>query len=221
MTAWIDVALLDLRREARAGRRTATLLALAVLVAVLGQAAFHDAAPASAAAGTLWTLAVLVAGLALARAFRSEADAGTLDHLLALPLGRGSVLAGKAASNTVLVAVAEAAALLVLVATSPLPLAPRPLAVAGAVLLLGTLGLVTAAALLGAAAQRARAHELLAPVLVVPAGFPLVVTGVHATTAALTPGPPLLPLPEATFMAGYDLVLAGLALLLAEAALEA
>lgn len=219
--SWRVVAALDLRREARGGRRTATLLALAVLVAVLGQAAFHDAGPASAAAGTLWTLAVLVAGLALARAFRSEAEAGTLDHLLSLPLDPGSLLAGKAASHLLLVAAAEAAALAVLVATSPLRLDATRLAGAGAVLLLGTVGLVAVATLLGAAAHRARSHELLAPVLLVPASLPLVVTGVHATAAALEPGPPLVPGAEATFMVGYDCVLAGLALLLAEAALEA
>lgn len=221
MRGWLRVAALDLRREARRGRLAPTLVALALLVAALGRTALHDADPATAAAGTLWTAAVLVAGLALARAYRGEAEAGTLDNLLVLPLDRAAIVAGKAASHLLLVLAAVAAALVLLLATAPLPLAPAPLAAALLVLGVGTVGLVTAASLLGALAHRTRAHALLAPVLVVPAAFPLVVAGVHATATALDPGPPHLAAPEATFMVGYDLALAGLALLLADPALEA
>lgn len=134
-------------------------------------------------AAVLWTGVLVAALVPLARSFTGEADRGTLDVLLALPVDRGAILLGKVLSNLVV----TLGAVLVLLVAYVGVFGGAVQGVEGLVLtvLLGALGLSATGSTLAAIAAQAKAREALLPVLLFPLVLPVLLSAIPATIHAL------------------------------------
>lgn len=219
--SWLVVARKDLLAEARGKDTIVPVVLTSLLVATVGLLAFHDVHDeASVGAGVLWTSLAFASAIGLARAFGAENDRGTLDTLLALPISRASLLAGKIASGFALLAVAA-------LVVTPVYLVAGDAAIPAAwpalllVLALGGLGLATTGAMLSALSTQARSRDLLLPVLLFPLIAPLLIAAVHGTADILAGLPFAQWRPELLLLAGYDLAFLAVSMLLIEQAVGA
>lgn len=178
----------DLVTEWRARDRLFAMLVFALLVVV----AFHFALPAGTAgdpiqtnaAGLLWVAYIFAALLGLNRSFAQELENDALSALALAPVDRGSVFVGKAAANFILTGVIQllvAAAFALVFDLDWLGVAPG---LAG-IIALGTLGICSVGTLFSAMAVRTRFREVLLPVLLLPALFPVLAGAVRGTTEVL------------------------------------
>lgn len=180
----------DLLTEWRSRDRVVAMLVFALLVVVV----FHFALPGTPdevrgdAAGLLWVAYVFAAVLGLNRSFALELENSALDGLALAPVNRGWVFVGKAAASFVLISAVQLATAAVFAVFLGLDLwaaAPR---LAG-VVALGTLGICTVGTLFSAMSVRTRLREVLLPILLLPALFP-VLSGAVAGSAAVLAGEP-------------------------------
>ncbi len=177
----------DLVTEWRRRDRVAAMLVFALLVVVVFHFALPnratDQAPAGAP-GLLWLAYVFAALLGLNRAFALELENDALSALALAPGDRGWVFLGKAASSFALIGVVQAvtaAAFALVFEIDLVAAAPR---LAG-VVALGTLGICSVGTLFSAMAIRTRFREVLLPILLLPALFPILAGAVRGTAAAL------------------------------------
>ena len=218
----LRVAAKDLAVELRTRELLdAALLGALALVVVAGVSLAAVPDTPERAAAVLWTGAVVAALVPLARSFTGEADRGTLDVLLALPVERGALLLGKALGNLVL----TLAGVLVVLAAYLVLFADAGAVVVGPVLvpvlLLGALGISVVGSTLAAIAAQARGREALLPVLLFPLLLPVLLSAIPASIHALR-GDHLADLAgELQLLAGYDLVFLAAGWLLFEHVLEA
>jgi heme exporter protein B len=139
--------------------------------------------------GLLWTAYVFASLLGLNRAFALELENDALAGLALAPGNRGFVFLGKAGASFVLISVVEALTAAVfglLFDVDLVPVAPR----LAAVVALGTIGIASVGTLLAVMAVRTRFREVLLPILLLPALFPVLAGAVSGTMAALA-GEPL------------------------------
>jgi heme exporter protein B len=183
----------DLLVEWRSRDRVVAMLIFSLLMAVVFWFALPDRRPddwAELVPGLLWTAFVFASLLGLNRSFAQELENDALAGLALAPGHRGFVFLGKAAASFLLIGFVEAvtAAVFGLLFAVDL-LRPAP-ALAG-VVALGSLGIATIGTLLAAMAVRTRFRELLLPILLLPALFPVLAGAIDATRAAVA----LRPLP--------------------------
>ena len=99
---WLSQALLvfrkDLLIEARTGEVVTTSGFFALLVVVTASLSFYGGPKTKhlVAAGVMWLSITFATVLALTRTWQRERDEGALDGLMAAPLSRSAVFAGKA-----------------------------------------------------------------------------------------------------------------------------
>lgn len=179
--AWKD---LTAERRSKAGLIAVVALGITILV-LFGFALGPDAAALrAAAAGAVW-LSMLFSGVvAFHRSYLVELDGGALDQLLLYPGARWTIFTGKLLANLVLVGLV----LLVVVSAGIILFQVRvptswPSLIA--VLVLGTLGLVTLGTFYGAIASRSRAREVLLPLLLFPMLVPVLLAAMQASRALL------------------------------------
>jgi heme exporter protein B len=181
----------DLLTEWRARDRLLAMLVFALLVVV----AFHFALPEGTASGQieanagglLWVAYIFSALLGLNRSFAQELENDALSGLALAPVDRGAVFAGKAAANFVLTGVVQAVVACAFALVFDLDWtshAPR----LAAVVALGTLGICSVGTLFSAMAVRTRFREVLLPILLLPALFPVLAGCVRGTTEVLAGG---------------------------------
>jgi heme exporter protein B len=180
----------DLRLELRSGTSTIALIALSLLIMVvmvftLPAGGFDQA---ESAAGALWVALVFAGMLGATRALVAESENGCIRGLLLSPIDRASIYAAKLAASFTFMAVAEAAAVVIMVLffnlgfdISVLRLVP--------VILLGALGFAALATLLASISGRTRAGDLILPMLAVPMFVPALIAGVKASAATLAGAP--------------------------------
>jgi len=164
----------DLRIEWRTKESLASFVVLGVLLVVIFSVAI-DPSPADAprlAPAVLWAAFVFTGLLGIQRGFVLERENDCLGGLLVSPLDPAVLYLGKLAANVVLLAVMQALVLPALIV----------------VLLLGNLGFAALATLFAAMTVRARAREVMLPVLLLPLLVPVLIGGVKATEAALRGG---------------------------------
>ncbi|HEX5727733.1 MAG TPA: heme exporter protein CcmB [Longimicrobiaceae bacterium] len=176
--AWKD---LTAERRTRANLN-AVLFFAALMLLLFGFALGPDAeALRRAGAGIIW-LTVLYSGvLVFHRSYQVELEGGALEALLLYPGDRKAVFLGKLLANLAFVLLVEAVVVPMASVFYHLPLRPGLVGV----LLLGTLGFVTLGTFYAALASRARAREVLLPLLLFPMLVPLLVGAVEATGAVL------------------------------------
>lgn len=208
---------LELLRETRSRDAATTLVLTGGLVAIVADLAFHDVdARAEVASGTLWLGLAFAASLGLARGSLADPDRAVRDALLAEPVPRGSVVLASAAVNAILLL--ALAALLVPFQVVLGGHAPRPLV--APVVVLGVVGLAAAGTLLGAVAARARARGAMLPLLLLPVAAPVLIAGLHGTSEALLGAGWDALRSELLVLAGFDVAMVSVALLVAGSALE-
>lgn len=154
--------------------------------------------------GLLWIAFLFAGSLMLHPSFAREQSNDTLDALRMTPISPFAILLGKLLANFVFLSVTE----LVLV---PVFAVLYNLSLAGIVwrlilvLVLGTLGLVTAGTVFSAISAHARMRELLLPLLLLPFLAPMLIAASEATTGLLAEQP-ALDRTWVTFLGGFDLV---------------
>lgn len=139
--------------------------------------------------GLLWLGFILSGMVGLGRTFLAERENDCLEGLLLCPGDKSAIYLGKLAGNVLVMAVVEAALLVLFTVFFNLDLTgalPRLVVV----LALGTLGLAAVGTLFGAITAQVRARELLFPVLLLPAQVPVLLGAVSATEIVLA-GQPL------------------------------
>ena len=177
----------DLVTEWRSRDRVIAMLVFSLLVVVV----FHFALPQATgkeivthAPGLLWVAFVFAALIGLNRAFAMELENDALAGLALAPVDRGWVFLGKALANVLLIGITQAvtAAAFALVFDVDLLQAAGSL---GMVFLLGTLGISSVGTLFAAMAVRTRFREVLLPILLLPALFPVLAAAVSGSIEAL------------------------------------
>jgi heme exporter protein B len=191
MAAFAAILRKDLRLELRGGESTITLVALSLLILVVMVFALDPAGGASdagTAAGALWVALVFAGMLGATRALLAERDNGCLRALLLSPLDRATLYCAKLVAAFIFMAIAQAAAVVIMVLFFNLDFDARLLRLAP-VLGLGALGFAALATLLAAITGRVRAGDLLLPLLAVPLFVPALIAGVKASAAAIAGEP--------------------------------
>jgi heme exporter protein B len=189
VTAFAAILRKDLRLELRGGESTLTLIALSLLILVALVFALDPAGgDAGAAAGALWVAMIFSGMLGATRALLAERDNGCLRALLLSPADRASIYCAKLTAAFIFMAVAESAAVIIMVLFFNLAFDLRLVRLAPA-LALGALGFSALATLLAAISGRVRAGDLLLPMLTVPMFVPALIAGVKASGAALGGAP--------------------------------
>jgi heme exporter protein B len=179
----------DFRLELRSGRSTVALLALSLLVLVVLVFALDagGAQRTDAAAGALWVAMVMAGMLGATRVLTAEADNGSLRALVLSPLDPAALYGEKLIAAFIFMAVAEVAAIVLVVLFFNLEFNAALLRVLP-IVLLGALGFAALATLLALIAHRVRGGDLLLPILAVPLFVPALIAGVRASSAALGGG---------------------------------
>jgi heme exporter protein B len=177
----------DLLSEWRSRDRMIAMLLFSLLIAIVFHFALPDHRPEEIQKllpGLLWTTYIFAAILGLNRSFALELENDALSGLALVPGNRGWVFLGKAAASFVLIGVVEALTALAFAILFDVDLVPA----AGGLALfagLGTLGIASIGTLLSAMSVRTRFREVLLPILLLPALFPVLAGAVDGTIAAI------------------------------------
>lgn len=174
----------DLRTEFRSGGRLPAMAAFVVLAGFLFAVSLdRSQVPGrSVAGGLLWLVALFAATGGAGRAFDTEERDGAFRHILLSPASRATVFLGKTAANLVLIWLATALAFVALTAFLGVGVrSPGSLALHGAVLLPGTVGLAAVGTFFGRVSSHSDLGATLLPVLTFPLLTPVVFFGATAT----------------------------------------
>jgi heme exporter protein B len=191
MTGFSAILRKDLRLELRSGESTIALVALSLLILVVLVFALDPVGgvrDAATAAGALWVAMIFAGVIGSTRALLAERDNGCIRALLVSPLDRGALYLAKLAAAFIFMAIAEAAAIVLMVLFFNLNFDSRLLRLLP-IMGLGALGFSALSTLLAAISGRLRAGDLLLPLLAVPMFVPALIAGVKASGAALTGAP--------------------------------
>jgi heme exporter protein B len=176
----------DLKIELRTGEVLVTSGFFAVLVVVVGSLAFYlgPETRGQVASGVVWLAVLFATVLALGRLWQRERDDGALEGILAAPVSRSAVFAGKAFALLVFLFSIE----LVVIPLSALFFA-LDLTTVGlgllAIALTATPGIAATGTLFGAMTARTRARDLVLAVVLFPLLAPTLLTAVVATRELL------------------------------------
>jgi heme exporter protein B len=174
--------------------RTRSAFLAATVFALLSVAIFRftwdpTAVPAiDLAPGVLWVIFTFSGLLGLNRSFGIELADRAFDALLASPVARESIFAGKALANLVFVSAVQALALPAIALFFNLPGGPAWLWVIG-VAVLAAVGLSAVGTLFASIASNTRMAELLLPMLALPFFIPVVIPAAQATSILLSGRP--------------------------------
>ena len=188
MSTFLAILWKDLVTEWRSRDRVIAMGLFSALVVI----AYHFALPTGNAdleyaPGLLWVAYIFASLLGLNRSFAIELENDALSGLALAPCDRGWVFLGKAAANFVLISVVEAMTAFVFAVVFALDLWDVALPLAG-IVGLGTLGLCAAGTLFAAMAVRSRFREVLLPILLLPALFPVLAGAVRGTATLFQTG---------------------------------
>jgi heme exporter protein B len=188
MGGFVAVLRKDLLLELRSGESTIALVALSLLILVVMVFALDPAGgarDAGTAAGALWVALIFAGMIGSTRALLAERDNGCIRALILSPIDRGALYIAKLVAAFIFMAVAEAAAVVLMVLFFNLDFDTRLLRLAP-IIALGALGFSALSTLLAAISGRIRAGDLLLPLLAVPLFVPALIAGVKASGAALS-----------------------------------
>src|SRR5271155_2943295 len=118
MAAFVAILRKDLRLELRSGESTITLIALSLLILVVMVFALNPAGGArdtGTAAGALWVALIFSGMLGATRVLVAENSNGCLRALLLSPADRAAIYAAKLVASFIFMAVAELAAVVIMV----------------------------------------------------------------------------------------------------------
>ncbi len=207
----LTAAWLVARKDLAIEFRTRTAFFSAVVFALLGLTIFYFAWDATAVAaidlapGVLWVIFTFSGLLGLQRSFGVEQADRAMDALLAAPVDREAIYAGKAIANFLFVAGIQAITLPALALFYNVPLGRVWLPLAG-IALLAAVGIVAVGTLFSAMAVNTRLAELLLPMLSLPFFVPIVTAAAQTTARLLAGRPASEAWPWLRILLGFDLV---------------
>lgn len=174
--------------------RTRSAFMAAAVFAVLSAAIFRFTwsqgmvSPLDLAPGVLWVIFTFSGILGLHRSFGVELADRALDAMMASPMSRESVFAGKALANLAFVCCVQLLALPAVGLFFNLPLGQFWWGI-GAASLLAAIGLVAVGTLFAAITANTRMAELLLPMLALPFFIPVVIPAAQATALFMAGNP--------------------------------
>jgi heme exporter protein B len=157
------------------------------------------------APGIVWVIFTFAGLLGLNRSFGVEQADRALDALLASPVSREAVFAGKALGNLCFVLAVQVVALPTLALFFGLPVAPEWWGV-GAIALLAAVGFAAVGTLFAAIASNTRLAEMLLPMLALPFFVPVLIPAAQATSKLLAGLPLTEVIAELKILAAFDIV---------------
>ena len=204
MSTFAAILWKDLVTEWRSRDRVVAMLVFSLLVVIVYHFALPDGTRSSSATigvpglpglpsgggleanapGLLWVAYLFASILGLNRAFALELENEALSGLALAPVDRGWLFLGKACASFALICIAEAVTAVAFALVFDLDLIPVALPLA-AIVALGTAGVCSAGTLFAAMTVRTRFREVLLPILLLPALFPVLSGAVRGTAAAL------------------------------------
>ena len=179
-------ALLIARKDLAIELRTRSAFYSALVFAILAAAIFHfawDSAnvdQVTLAPGVMWVIFVFSGLLGLQRSFSVEVADRAIDGLLASPVDRVAVFAGKMVANCVFTLAVQCIAVPAVIVFYNVSLGSWLFQFA-AVMLLATVGLTSVGTLFSSMAVNTRMAELMLPMLALPFFLPVVAMSARAT----------------------------------------
>ncbi len=178
----IVIALKDVKSELR----TKNSINFMILFALISSAMFSVSVPVSVydqtAVPLMWIIFLFVGMLGYSRAFLKEVETGTLDGLKLAPINPLSVLFGKTLFNVFLMLVVEAVTVPIFLALFQPEI--KSLTFFLLSLTLGNVAFVVVSSSLSTLVIKAKARELLMPILLFPVIFPVISSTLSALTMA-------------------------------------
>ncbi len=157
------------------------------------------------APGVLWVIFTFSGLLGLNRSFGVEQADRALDALLASPVSREAIFAGKALGNLMFVLAVQLLALPTVALFFNLPVSASWLGVL-AVAILAAVGLVAVGTLFAAVASNTRLAEMLLPMLALPFFVPVLIPAAQATSVLLADRSLADALPWLKILGAFDIV---------------
>lgn len=197
----------DLRLELRRREILLTMFFFGTLLLFMFHFSF-DLAPEKVlemAPALLWLAFMFTGTLGLAQLFQSERDNHCLDALLVSPLDRGAFFVAKVCFNLILMLVVEIFVMplfWVLFNLRSWDLMPFLFFIT----LLGTAGFCVLGTLLSAMTLRARARELLLPLILFPLMIPVILATIRCMEAVIRGGGLADGAPWLRLLVGFDVI---------------
>lgn len=199
---WKD-ALLEVRRR----ESLLTMFFFGTLLLFVFQFAF-DLTTESVSAlvpGLLWLAFLFTGTLGLAQLFQAEREQHNFDALLLAPLDTGALFLAKAGFNLALMAAVELVVIPLFWILFNLPswnLLPQIFLVT----LLGTIGFCALGTLMSAVTLRARARELLLPLVLFPLMIPVILATIRCLDEVLRAGQLVEEIAWLRLLLGFDVI---------------
>lgn len=136
----------------------------------------------SVTSGILWVILAFAGTLGLNRSMAMEKDRGCLDALLLAPVDRTAIFFGKSISNLIFMWIV---AVIILPVYSMLYAINLFVPGLIAVIILGSIGYITAGTLLSSMTVQTRTRDMLLPIVLFPVTVPLLIAAVKASAGFL------------------------------------
>ena len=211
----------DLRLELRRRDSLLTMFFFGTLLLFVFHFSF-DLAPdkiAEMAPALLWLAFLFTGTLGLAQLFQAERENHCLDALLLSPLDRGALFLAKTCFNLVLMILVELVVMplfWILFNLSSWNLLPQLFLVT----LLGTIGFCVLGTMMSAITLRARARELLLPLVLFPLMIPVILATIRCMESVLKTGELGDGAPWLKLLFGFDVIFLTLGVLIFDWVIE-
>jgi heme exporter protein B len=177
-------------KDLRIERHTKQTLSIMIMFSVVTVVMFNFALEANldaarnVATGLLWATILLAGTLGLNRSLAIEHENRTVDAILMAPISRSAIYIGKVLSVTLFSLLLELVLILLFIIFFDKPLwRPQVLVI----LVLGTLGYISAGVIVTSMTIQTRTREVLLPVLLLPLSLPLVLPAAMSVAAYMFP----------------------------------
>jgi heme exporter protein B len=171
------------------------------------------------APGLLWLAFLFTGTLGLAQLFGAERENQCLDALLLSPVDRGALFLAKACLNFILMLLLELVIIplfWILFNLQTWNLVPRVFVIS----LLGTVGFCVLGTVMSALTLRARARELLLPLVLFPLMIPVILATIQCLVALFRTGEIGDALPWLRLLIGFDVIFLTLGVLVFDCVIE-
>jgi len=193
----------DLTSELRSREVLSAMVVFALLVIIIFNFAveLEPSLRLTITPGVLWVTFIFAGTLGLNRSMAIEKDRGCLDGLLLAPVDRSVIYFGKTISTLVFMFFVELVVLPVYSVLYNINLFQGGLIL---VIVLGSIGFITAGTLLSSMTIQTRTRDMLLPILLFPVIIPILLAAIKASNGFLLGSDMATILPWINLMVAYD-----------------
>lgn len=212
----------DLLLEMRRRESLVSMFFFAALLLFLFHFAFEvpTGKAAEMAPGLLWLAFIFTGTLGLTQLFQAERETHCLEALLLSPMDRGALYLAKVSFQLLLMCLVELVSFPLFGVLFNLDFW-RLLPSLGLIALIGTVGFCVLGTLFSAVTLRARARELLLPLVLFPLMIPVILATIRGMEVVLRTGELQEALPWLRLLIGFDVIFLTAAFLVFEWVIEA